>query len=415
MDETTQESSGFTAQRRLTWVLFSGVALGSISFIAAVTISALAIDELTGSANLAGVPGAAAVTGTALGTTVLTIGVSRRGRRPGLVTGLVIGALGALTAIVALAASSVIGLIAGMAMLGLGNASGHLARYTAADMYPANRRGAALGLVVWAGTIGSVAGPALLQPSGRLATSLGRSELTGGYMVAVVFLLLAAALYQIALRPDPTTLASEPPSKTRVSWAALGAAFRLPQVRTALSAMIAGQVVMVMVMTATPLHIRHHGSDLGIVGLVMSAHTLGMFALSPVVGRMADRFGGLRVALSGMVFLAAAALGAATGPNHSTVALVIILWVLGVGWNMTFVAGSSMLSAGVELGLRARLQGSVDSLTWSSAAIAAISSGLLYQATDYRALAWIGLILLVAPAIVILRNRPRTRVAASRP
>lgn len=412
MTEPSQDTPSFSKQRRLTWVLFGGVALGSISFIAAVTISTLAVDQITGSANLAGVPGAAAVLGTALGTTALTVGVSRRGRRPGLVAGLVLGALGALTAIVALAASSVVGLIAGMALLGLGNASGHLARYTAADMYPAHRRGAALGLVVWAGTIGSVAGPALLQPSGRLATSLGRSELTGGYMVALVFLLLAAALYQIALRPDPTTLASETPSKTRVSWAALGAAFRLPQVRTAISAMVAGQVVMVMIMTATPLHIHHQGSDLGIVGLVMSAHTLGMFALSPIVGRLADRFGGVRVAVSGMVLLAAAAIGAATGPNHSTVALVVILWVLGVGWNMTFVAGSSMLTAGVDPGLRARLQGSVDSLTWTSGALAAVSSGLLYQATDYRVLAWIGLGLLFLPAMVILNNRPEPVVVS---
>ncbi len=392
-------------QRRLTGVLFGGVALGSTAYIAAVTISTLAIDEITGSAALAGVPGAAAVVGTALGTTALTVSVARRGRRPGMVAGYTLAALGAVTCILAVTASSVVGLIGGMALIGLGNASTHLSRYAAADMYPPERRGAALGMVVWAGTVGSVAGPALLQPSGRLAESLGRSELVGAYLVALVFLLLAGLLYFGGLRPDPTSLAPEPPSRARVAWPALAAAFRLPQVRVALSVMVAGQVVMVMIMTATPLHIRHHGSDLGIVGLVMSAHTLGMFALSPVTGRLADTFGPMRVATAGMAVLAGSAVGAAVGPIHSTAALVGLLWALGVGWNMTFVSGSSMLSAGIDSGVRARLQGSVDSLTWISGALAAIGSGLLYQSRDYRALGLIGVALLVAPVVVVLHNR----------
>jgi MFS family permease len=411
MTDQVIERESYARQRRLTGVLFGGVALGSTAHIAAVTISTLAIDELTGSANLAGVPGAAAVVGTALGTTLLTVGIARRGRRPGLVLGYASAALGALLCIVAVAASSVIGLIGGMALLGLGNASGHLSRYAAADMYPASRRGAALGMVVWAGTVGSVAGPALLQPSGRFAISLGRSELVGAYMVAFVFLALAGVLYLVALRPDPTSLASEAPNKRRVAWSALATAFRLPQVRVALSAMVAGQVVMVMIMTATPLHIRHHGSDLGIVGLVMSAHTLGMFALSPITGRLADRFGGRSIALAGMSLLGISAIGAAIGPIDSTAALVGLLWALGVGWNMTFVSGSSMLSAGVESDVRARLQGSVDSVTWISGAVAAIGSGVLYQASDYRVLGLIGLGLLAAPVVIVLRNRNLAAVA----
>lgn len=398
-------------QRRLTGVLFGGVALSSTAHIAAVTISTLAIDEITGSASLAGVPSAAAVVGTALGTTVLTIGVARRGRRPGLVLGYAIAALGALLCIVSVITASVAGLIGAMGLFGLGNASAHLSRYAAADMYPAARRGAALGTVVWAGTVGSVAGPALLQPSGRLALSLGRSEMVGAYLVALVFLGLAALLYLVALRPDPMTLASEAPSARRVAWSALASAFKLPQVRVALSAMVAGQIVMVMIMTATPLHIRHHGSDLGIVGLVMSAHTLGMFALSPITGRLADRFGGLRVALAGMSLLAVAAIGAALGPSDSTPALVGLLWLLGFGWNMTFVSGSSMLTAGVDTNVRARLQGSVDSVTWISGAVAAVGSGLLYQASDYRVLGFVGLALLVAPCAVLLANRRLPAIA----
>jgi len=296
-------------------------------------------------------------------------------------------------------------LLIGMALLGLGNASGHLARYAAAEMFPEDRRGRALGTVVWAGTIGSVLGPALLQPSGRLAVDLGRSELAGGFLVSFVFMGIALVLYLFGLRPDPASLAldrAEPTDKPPVG---LGPSFRLPAVRVALIAMTAGQVVMVMIMTSTPLHIHHHGSDLGIVGLVMSAHTLGMFALSPLTGRLTDRWGGYRVIMGGMALLGLSALGAAYGPNHSTALLVVVLFALGYGWNLAFVAGSSMLTIGVGSEVRSRLQGRVDSLTWTAGALASVSSGVIYQASDYRAISLIGLLLLVVPAVFVLRHR----------
>jgi MFS family permease len=400
-------------RRRLTGVLFGGVAFASTAYIAAATVSTLAIDEITGQATLAGVPGATAVIGTAVGTTLLTLGVARRGRRPGLVLGYGIAVVGAILCIVGVAASSVVGLIGGMALLGLGNASSHLSRYTAAGMYPRDRKGAALGTVVWAGTIGSVAGPALLQPSGRIAIDLGTSELAGGYLVSLVFMLAALALVAVGLRPDPMTLADEPPTPPRRGRAALTSALQAPPVKFALASMVAGQVVMVMIMTATPLHIHHHGSDLGVVGLVMSAHTLGMFALSPVTGRLTDRWGGRRVAPIGMVLLSLSALAAAYGPNESTPMLIVTLFTLGVGWNMSFVAGSAMLSGGVAGDIRARLQGAVDSLTWASGAVAAISSGFFYQATDYRALGLIGLGLLVPACVVMMRQRRQPATAAA--
>jgi MFS family permease len=392
-------------RRRLTSVLFGGVALGATAYIAAVTVSTLAAEEILGSATLSGVPSATATLGTAFGATLLTRSVVRRGRRPGLITGYAVGVIGCAVAIAAFGANSFPLLLLGMALLGLGNASTHLARYTAAEMYPQDRRGAALGTVVWAGTIGSVLGPALLQPSGRIAIDLGRSELVGGYLVGFGFLAVAVALYLIALRPDPATLAIDRPDPGTGEKAALGPAFRLPMVRVALTAMIAGQVVMVMIMVSTPLHIHHHGSDLGIVGLVMSAHTLGMFALSPLTGRLADRWGSVSVILLGMGVLGLSALGAAYGPSESTPWLVAVLFGLGFGWNLAFVAGSSLLTTGVGSDIRSRLQGRVDSLTWASAALASVSSGVIYQATDYTMISVIGFLLLAVPLYVVLRNR----------
>jgi MFS family permease len=401
--EQSEDTAG--VRRRLTSVLFAGVALSATAYIAAVTVSTLAADEILGAATLSGVPSATATLGTALGATLLTRSVVRRGRRPGLVAGYAFGVVGCLVAIAAFGVGSFPLLLLGMALLGLGNASTHLARYTAAEMYPQDRRGAALGTVVWAGTIGSVLGPALLQPSGRVAIDMGRSELVGGYLVGVVFLAVAFGLYLVGLRPDPATLAVDRPDLDQGKPPALGPAFRMPMVRVALTAMIAGQVVMVMIMVSTPLHIHHHGSDLGIVGLVMSAHTLGMFALSPLTGRLSDRWGAIPVILLGMAVLGLSALGAAYGPSESTAWLVIVLFGLGYGWNLAFVAGSSLLTMGVGSDIRSRLQGRVDSLTWGSAALASISSGVIYQATDYTMISVIGLLLLAGPLVVVLRNR----------
>jgi MFS family permease len=234
---------------------------------------------------------------------------------------------------------------------------------------------------------------------------MGRSELAGGFLVGLLFMAVAAALYVIGLRPDPATLALDRPDPDRVTPASLGPAFRMPMVRVALTAMIAGQVVMVMIMVATPLHIHHHGSDLGIVGLVMSAHTLGMFALSPLTGRLADRWGSIPVILLGMAVLGISALGAAYGPSESTPWLVAALFGLGYGWNLAFVAGSSLLTTGVGSEIRSRLQGRVDSLTWGSAALASVSSGVIYQATSYTMISVIGLLLLAGPLFVVPRNR----------
>jgi MFS family permease len=387
----------------LTATLFGGAALGATGYIAAVTVTPLAVEEITGNATLAGLPGAVAILGAAVGTSLLTLRVSERGRRPGLTIGYAFGALGAVTSSLAVIEGSLGLLLVGMAIMGLGHASNQLARYAGAEMYPAQRRASALSLIVWAGTVGSVLGPSLLQAGGRLATGRGYPELTGGYLLAVVFMAAAMLLYLVGLRPDPTTLSSE--TWTTTAKPALGGAFRLPHVKVALTALITGQVVMVMIMTATPLHIRHGGSDLGIVGLVMSAHTLGMFAFSPLTGRLADRVGRQQIVLAGLAVLGVSAVLAAVTPIHSTGLLLAALFLLGLGWNLAFVAGSALLTVGFSPELRARLQGRVDSITWLSSAAASILSGVFYQITDYRALALIGLGLLAVPTVIVTRNR----------
>jgi MFS family permease len=400
-----------STRRRLTLTLFGGAALGTTGYIAAATVAGLAVEEITGRATFAGLPGAVAIAGTALGTSLLTLRVAERGRRPGLVAGYAFGAVGAGVAVAAVVNSSLTLLLAGMAILGLGNASNQLARYTGAELFPADRRASALSLIVWAGTIGSVLGPVLLEPGGALSTDRGFSELAGGFIVTFGFMLVAAVLYSVALRPDPAALSFDGP--VAIGKASFGDAFSQPHVKVALAAMVSGQVVMVLIMVATPLHIRQHGFDLGVVGMVMSAHTLGMFAFSPLTGRLADRIGRYRTILIGLAILGLAAILAAAAPSTSTPVLVVALFLLGLGWNLGFVAGSALLTVGFGPDLRARLQGRADSITWLSSAIASVVSGLVFEMNDYRFLSLAGLVLLVVPLVIVNRNRAALALAGA--
>jgi MFS family permease len=176
--------------------------------------------------------------------------------------------------------------------------------------------------------------------------------------------------------------------------------------------MVAGQVVMVLIMTMTPLHLTDHGHGLGTVGLVLSAHTFGMFALSPITGRLTDRFGSPRVIAAGLGTLGVAALLAALAPPDGGALLTIALFLLGYGWNLGFVAGSALLTRGLALAERTRVQGVADGLIWSTAALASLSSGVIVAYASYTVLGLLGVAVLVAPLLFLLaRRRGITRAA----
>jgi MFS family permease len=164
-------------------------------------------------------------------------------------------------------------------------------------------------------------------------------------------------------------------------------------------------VVMVLIMTMTPLHLIDHGHGLGTVGFVLSAHTFGMFALSPISGRLTDRFGSPRIIGAGLSLLAVAGLLAAGAPADGGPLLTLALFLLGYGWNLGFVAGSSMLTRGLTLAERTRVQGVADGVVWTSAALASLSSGLIVAGASYTTLGLLGVALLVPPAALLLARR----------
>jgi MFS family permease len=393
-------------RRRIRLTLMATAALGSTGYLVALTVGTIAAAEIGGGLAVGGAPSAAMTLGTAVAASSLSRAMVSVGRRIGMLGGLTIGLAGAVVGFAAILLDSLLLLILGAVLMGFANGAGQMARYVAADLVPPLRRASAVGMVVWGSTVGAVIGPNLAEPGGWVAAQLALPALAGAYLLTIVFFVLALSVLVVFLRPEPYALADPSALERRTDGtdASVAELLQRPSVVLALAALLAGQVVMVLIMTMTPLHLTTHGHGLDTVGLVLSAHTFGMFALSPISGRLTDRFGEVAIIAAGMGLLAVAAIMAALAPVEGPI-LTLALFLLGYGWNLGFVAGSALLTRGLSLAERTRVQGTVDGLVWGSAAVAGFSSGLIVQAWSYTTLGFLGLVLLIAPVTVLVLTR----------
>jgi MFS family permease len=406
--------------RRLTWTLFAAQSLGSAAFIAAATLASILGAELSGSKALAGVPSAVYLAGTAAAALAWGYLMDRLGRRGGLVLGLAIGTFGAALAYAAINLGEFVPFLAGLAMMGVASAALTLGRFASAEVHPPAERGRAISTVVLGGTVGAVLGPLLVGPAGAWAAALGRRDLSGAYAVSGAFLLAAGAVIFTRLRPDPREVAramaahypaeGHPSDRVRSLRAILGAT----DARLAIVAMVIGQAVMVMVMVITSLHMRAHDHGLGEVSAVISSHTLGMYAFSIVSGRLADRWGRrptIAVGAGGLVLACALAT-----LSPAVIPLAVALFVLGLGWNLCFVGGSTLLADQLTPPERARTQGFNDLLVGLASAAGSLGSGLAFAAVGYNLMAWAGAALALAPlAMAMRRGRVALAGASIRP
>lgn len=399
-------------QRRAGRVLFGGAALGTTGFFAGVAVGSLATEDLTGAVTWSGLPGAVGIVGTAIGAAAVSALLRRRGRRAGLTAGYAIGIAGAALAALAIVVGSFPALLVGAGLFGVGHASNQLTRYVVAELSEPAHRGRALGWIVWAGTIGGVIGPSLLAPAGRAAARFDQPALAGAFGVGAVAMALVAVAYQVLLRPDPGVLAIEDDHDHASSGVATESVWRLPVVRVAIAVMVVGQVVMVWLMSMTPVHIRESGGDLSQVGLVLSAHVFGMYALAPMAGWVEDRYGSLPTIATALTTLAAAAVLAAVAPVGG-VLLGGALFLLGLGWSFGFVAGSTMLARSVPQAARTAVQGRVESAVWLTSAVASLGAGLLLDVVGFVGLCVVGLTVLALPTAYVLGQRPRLADAQS--
>jgi MFS family permease len=398
-------------QRRTVRVLVCAQVLSGLAIGVGASISPLLAKEiLDGDGTFAGLAFASLTLGAAVAAIPLSRLMARRGRRTGLVRGYLIASSGAATAVVSSVAESFPLLLLGMILLGWGTSANLLARYAGADLAEPDHRARAISTVVWATTIGAVAGPNALGPAGHVATTLGLSRLAGPYVVGMGCFAAAALITATLLRPDPLLVArgvafgDRAEDLPRPSVARrLAAIWRDRPASVGLATMVVAHGVMVSLMTMTPLHLRDHGDSLELVGVIISLHIAGMYALAPVIGAVADRVGHLRMAYGATATLAAAAgLAATAGHTHLLISVALVL--LGLGWSMATIAGSTLLTASVVADQRAEAQGVADMAMGIAGAAGGIVSGIVVGTVGFAVLSVAGVLFTAALfALLLLR------------
>lgn len=396
-------------QRRTVSSLVVSQALGGIGVSTGIAVSALLAEDILGSPDLAGLASTSQVLGAALAAYLIATLSNGRGRRTGLAVGYALGAAGALLAVVAATVSSFPLLLAGTALIGSATAAGSQSRFAATDLAAPGASAKALSTVVWATTIGAVLGPNLVGVAGDVAVWLGLPEYAGAYLLGSLGTAGAAAVLLVRMRPDPLLLSRSlvlPPAPgdqvapTRTVWSIARAH---PHVLAGIVVVACAHATMVAVMGMTPLHMGHGGASLQVVGLVISVHILGMYAFSPLVGRATDRFGRRVVVGVGGVTLLAAVLLAGTAAEGHSAGLTGGLFLLGLGWSLVLVAGSTLVGAGLGPHERPRVQGVADLVMGISAAAAGALSGVVVGVWGYGTLnAAAGVIALVVVVVSLM-------------
>lgn len=402
--------------------------LSGAGLAAGVTVGALLARDMLGSDGLAGVPAALFTIGSAA-TAVLVGRISDvHGRRPGLALGYAAGAVGAVLVVIAAALDSVALLLPALLVYGAGSATNLQARYAGADLASPSRRGRAVSTVLVATTVGAVIGPNVVDTMGSLAEGLGLPRLAGPFLLAATAYGLAGLVLLARLRPDPLLLArrraatdsardagaSPAVGSTPGGEPTAAAATHRRAVLVGGFTMVIAQLVMVAIMTMTPVHMEHHGHALGATGAVISAHIAGMYLPSPLSGRLVDRVGPRFVAYAAAVTLALSGVLAAAVSPESAIGLGVALAVLGLGWNLGLVSGTALLADAVPLDVRARTQGGVDLCIALAGAGSGLGSGLVVAGTSYATLALLGggAALLLVPVVASTRSDAEVATAA---
>src|SRR3990172_6125160 len=392
--------------RKITFILFLEQSLASAGFIAAATLNSIVGAKLSQHANWAGVPTAVSLLAGAFSAFIWGYVMDAIGRRGGLTLGLALGVVRSGFSFYAVAVSSFGWFLFGMIFMGIANAAVMLGRFAAAEVNPPNARGRAISNVVVGGTFGAVFGPNLVGPIGSWIKPIAGDELAGAYVVSFVLFAIGMITVFLGLRPDPRDVGRQVAEKYPEAQTGSGVTrsvlevLRQPAAMTAVITMALGQVVMVLVMVITSLHMRDHQHGLADISLVISSHAFGMFAFSIISGRLADRFGRGPTILIGAGTLVLACLAATISPN--VLPLGVALFLLGLGWNFCFVAGSALFADQLSQEERSRMQGFSDLLVGLSSAIGSLSSGLIFAAVGYNMMAYISAAMAFIPMIAVV-------------
>jgi MFS family permease len=393
-------------QKRTVRTLALGQILGGFGLGSTLSIGALLAAGLSGSVAWSG----AAATFSTLGAAIWAIPLARlafaKGRRIALALGAALAITGATLVITAAQIKFFPLLLVALFLLGSGSAASLQARFAATDIPLDKKVGKDLSLVVWATTIGAVTGPNLFGPGEIVGNFLGLPELTGPFVFTIAAQVLATTVFWFGLRPDPLLVAKQIAAdklqtKPKVS---LGSTFstlkQYPVAAYAIVSIALSHMVMVAVMSMTPVHVSSHGGSLVVVGFVISLHILGMYAFAPLFGILSDKIGPVKTIVTGQIIYVAALLIAGLGSETGHL-VTIGLFLLGLGWSAATVSGSALLSVSVPAEQKTNVQGLSDSLMNFSGAFGGAISGTLVALYMFTGL---NLITLVPVAAILVMS-----------
>lgn len=382
MPDDTKNTDFSEQQKRTIRTLSAAQVFNGVGIAGTVAAGSLLVTSISESESLAGLAQTTTVLGAAMMALPLAKLTQKGGRRLSLMIGYSVGIVGSILAILGGTHKILFLMLTGTFLVGAASASGYQARFAAIDLASSENRSKNLSIVVWGSTVGAVAGPNLMQPAGNFSHFLNLPRLVGPYMIAGVSLTLATIVIFIFLKPDPyltANLSSDgvTQKKHETTRAALKHIRTIPNALFAVAAIGVGHLAMVSIMVMTPVHMSHMDVALSVIGLVISVHVLGMYAFSPIVGALSDKLGRVRVIQIGILILIAAATLAGLAPDMQTVPLGFALFLLGLGWSCTLIAGSTFLSESVSVEMKPASQGASDLVMNLMGALGGAASGLI--------------------------------------
>lgn len=411
----SQEKQKMLYKRTLIIISISQI-FGGAGLAAGVTVGALLAQQMLGTDAFAGVPSGLFTLGSAGAALIVGRLSQRYGRRTGLTAGFMIGGLGAIGVITAAIINSVFLLFASLLIYGAGTATNLQARYAGTDLANNKQRATAISITMVFTTFGAVAGPNLVNVMGDFALSIGVPSLAGPFILSAAAFILAGLVLFVLLRPDPLVIArtieASKQKSNRIGYSADTEQIENKRgIIVGATIMVLTQIVMVAIMTMTPVHMRHHGHNLGEIGLVIGFHIAAMYLPSLVTGVLVDKFGRTAMAIASGATLLLAGFISAIAPGDSMILLVIALTLLGLGWNFGLISGTALIVDSTDTSNRAKTQGTVDVLIALSGASGGALSGMIVAGSSYTALSFIGglLSLLLIPVVIWSRGSEKIK------
>ena len=311
--------------------LCQGVHVSIISMT--ITVSVLISTHYAPSPVMMTLPVAVQMLGMLLFSFPLAKLITRIGRRPAFLIGVLVAMMGTSVIALGMVWSWWWLMVVGYFCLGGGMSIGGFFVFAANDGAPLAWGGRINGAILLGGLVAAVAGPNVGHHAVGLATDTA--------LIAVAGAMFGFLLIQGVLLSGLKVLPGAKPLQSMTAIQVRRVAAR-PTFWAAALVAGCGYGAMTLIMNATTPWMHDRAMNMDHSSAVISFHLLGMFALAPVSGWVCDRFGVSIGALLGFGIIALCmAILAVLGQEYAHFMTSLIL--LGGGWSLTMVAGTKMV------------------------------------------------------------------------